>query len=108
MLRQAQHERKIFNNFRTNPARPEPVEGRGSIFSPQIKKETYMGARPAVSISGKTKYLYYSFVSLSESIGRTLRFYRSAPFVSIYRRGPVLVPRAARALSRTSVTRCRK
>ena len=42
MLRQAQHERKIFNNFRINPVRPEPVEGRGSILSPQIKKETYM------------------------------------------------------------------
>ena len=41
MLRQAQHERKIFNNFRINPVRPEPVEGRGSILSPQIKKETY-------------------------------------------------------------------
>ena len=41
MLRQAQHERKIFNDFSTKPVRPEPVEGRGRIFSPHIKKETY-------------------------------------------------------------------
>ena len=41
MLRQAQHERKNFNNLSTKPVRPEPVEGRGLIFSPQIKKETY-------------------------------------------------------------------
>jgi len=28
MLRQAQHERKILNDFSTKPVRPEPVEGR--------------------------------------------------------------------------------
>jgi len=42
MLRQAQHERKILNDFSTRPVRPEPVEGRRRVFSLHFKKETYM------------------------------------------------------------------
>ena len=42
MLRQAQHERKIRNDFRTGPVRPEPVEGRLQVSSLHFKKETYI------------------------------------------------------------------
>ena len=41
MLRQAQHERKIRNDFRTGPVRPEPVEGRVLVSALHFKKETY-------------------------------------------------------------------
>jgi len=48
MLRQAQHERKIFNDFSTRPVRPEPVEGRTRVFFFHLKEGfLYMGGRRA-------------------------------------------------------------
>src|SRR5712692_8559932 len=55
MLRQAQHERKIHNDFSTRPVRPEPVEGRMRVFSLHLKKDSYIigcrrpgGGRPSL------------------------------------------------------------
>ena len=42
MLRQAQRERKIFNDFSTRPVRPAPVEGRMRVFFPHLKKDSYI------------------------------------------------------------------
>ena len=42
MLRQAQHERIIRNDFSPSLVRPEPVEGRLRVFSLHLKKETYI------------------------------------------------------------------
>src|SRR5713226_782810 len=44
MLRQAQHERIIRNDFSPSLVRPEPVEGRLRVFSLHLKKETYSAA----------------------------------------------------------------
>jgi len=40
MLRQAQHERRIPNDFRLRAVRPEPVEGRRCVFSLHFKKDS--------------------------------------------------------------------
>src|SRR5713101_2871298 len=45
MLRQAQHERKIHNDFSTRPVRPEPVEGRMRVFSLHLKKDSYISCQ---------------------------------------------------------------
>jgi hypothetical protein len=42
MLRQAQHERKILNDFSARPVRLEPVEGRIRVLSLHFKKDSYI------------------------------------------------------------------
>ena len=42
MLRQAQHERKILNDFSTRPVLPESVEGRIRVFFLHLKKDSYI------------------------------------------------------------------
>jgi hypothetical protein len=45
MLRPAQREQKIFNDFSTKPVRPEPVEGRTRVFFFHLKKDSYICSR---------------------------------------------------------------
>ena len=74
MLRQAQHERKIRNDFKTRPARPESfdklrtgsVEGRMHVSSLHFNEET--------SKSNHTR-LAHSRVTLSEAKGLKDRFF---------------------------------
>ena len=42
MLRQAQHERKNFNNCHIRSVHPEPVEGRKRVCSVQMILENYI------------------------------------------------------------------
>jgi len=51
MLRQAQHERKIHNDFSTRPVRPEPVEGRMRVFSLHLKKDSYIISKSQIPIT---------------------------------------------------------